>query len=207
MKDLETVEAQIDSQSDEDLLLLLQRGDKNSQAWEELCTRYYTLLTIYAQRILRDFHIAEDVAIDALAKLFRKAHSLRTDSNLRGWLFTTAHHKCLDIKSPQSFRREANDSSFEGSNQASVSPIALKVDSQYTPDDSAQRQERDGFVRAAVGCLPELQRTVIRCHYFEGLSYREIGDKVGKTETACTSLAVRGREELSKVLHFLKADL
>jgi RNA polymerase sigma factor (sigma-70 family) len=47
-----------------------------------------------------------------------------------------------------------------------------------------------------IDSLPGNQPRAIRLHYIEGLSYSEVGKRIGKSEEAVKSLMTRGRESL-----------
>ena len=55
-------------------------------------------------------------------------------------------------------------------------------------------------VRAALAQLPDAQREAILLHRFEGLSFAEIAEHVGLTESAVKVRAHRGYERLRELL-------
>jgi RNA polymerase sigma-70 factor (ECF subfamily) len=63
------------------------------------------------------------------------------------------------------------------------------------PDPGLDRQ-----VRAALAALPEAQREAVVLHRFEGLSFAEIAEAAGVTESAVKVRAHRGYEALRAAL-------
>jgi RNA polymerase sigma-70 factor (ECF subfamily) len=77
----------------------------------------------------------------------------------------------------------------EGEDRSAVDPAA-----------AAERGEIAGRVRAAVDGLPEDQRMAVLLSKYEGLSYRELADAMGRSVPAVKSLLVRARDNLRRTL-------
>jgi RNA polymerase sigma factor (sigma-70 family) len=88
---------------------------------------------------------------------------LRSSENLRGWLFTIAHHKVLDHHRATG-RRPV--------------PVADHPEAPVTQDLG------DGDLWAAVGRLPDKQRGAIALRYLADLPYAEIARRLDCTEAA-----------------------
>ena len=79
------------------------------------------------------------------------------------------------------------------------------TDEGTTPDSVAEpallaAPGLEKVVRAALEQLPEAQREAIVLHRFEGLSYAEIAETAGVTESAVKVRAHRGAETLRVLL-------
>lgn len=66
------------------------------------------------------------------------------------------------------------------------------------PDGSAIRREDAGILTAAVERLSADHQTVLRLRYWEGLSFVEIGDRMGRTPDAVRKLWYRAVERLQQ---------
>ena len=98
------------------------------------------------------------------------------------WLIAIARHKLADH-----FRRL--DSEEHRRLRLVVREIAV------ADGDRVWRltDERDAIVRV-LGTLPPLQRAVLVLRYADGLSVREIGQQLGKSDSAIESLLTRARD-------------
>ena len=65
-------------------------------------------------------------------------------------------------------------------------------------EDGFLEQERRLELLKQIHALPELQREVVYLRAFGNLSFREIGDVLGKTETWARVTFYRGKEQLRK---------
>jgi RNA polymerase sigma-70 factor (ECF subfamily) len=67
-----------------------------------------------------------------------------------------------------------------------------------TPSTQALRQEEAQRLRQAVELLPEPQRQVLLWHHWEGLTFAEIGRRLGRSEDAVRMMFGRALERLGK---------
>lgn len=108
-------------------------------------------------------HHGPDCFQEAVIAALRAYPGLRDASNLRGWLFTIAHHKVLDHHRATSRR-----------------PVPVPD----VPERGLDGIEPDGALWAAVGRLPEKQRGAIALRYLADLPYAQIGLALGCSEAA-----------------------
>lgn len=109
-------------------------------------------------------HDGADCFQEAVLAALRAYPDLRDASNLRGWLFTIAHHKVLDHH-----RARGRRPTLPGDLPEVVAAAPEAV---------------DGALWRAVGRLPEKQRGAIALRYLGDLPYAEIGSALGCSEAA-----------------------
>ncbi|MFY9345381.1 MAG: sigma-70 family RNA polymerase sigma factor, partial [Planctomycetota bacterium] len=80
--------------SDNELMLQIQAGDLG--AFEQLVTRYQTMVHGLAMSILRRPEDAEEATQDAFLKLFRARASFDAARALEPWLLRIAGNACRD---------------------------------------------------------------------------------------------------------------
>jgi RNA polymerase sigma factor (sigma-70 family) len=101
---------------------------------------------------------------EAVISALRAYPDLRDDRNLRGWLFTIAHHKVLDHHRATARR-----------------PLPVPdVPERGTTDGPAL----DDDLWVTVGRLPEKQRGAVALRYLGDLPYADIGVVLGCSEAA-----------------------
>ena len=109
-------------------------------------------------------HQGADCFQEAVLAALRAYPDLRDDRNLRGWLFTIAHHKVLDHHRATARRPQ---------------PVATVPDRGGLDDGPP-----DGDLWHAVGRLPDKQRGAVALRYLGDLPYAEIGVVLGCSEAA-----------------------
>lgn len=121
-------------------------------------------------RVLRDRAQAEEATQEVYLEVWRS--SPRFDAG-RGtalsWLMTIAHRKAVDrVRSVQAQRRR--DTAY-GRREQGVSHDATA--------EEAQRHLDAERVRGALDCLSQAQRGALELAYFDGLTHREVADRLG----------------------------
>lgn len=76
--------------------------------------------------------------------------------------------------------------------------LASMVDPDLTPEDAAIAAEEKEWVGRLVAALPEVQRDALALRYAGGLSSREIGAVIGKSEAATKKLITRSLTSLKE---------
>jgi RNA polymerase sigma factor (sigma-70 family) len=165
-------------EDDDELMLSYVAGDIG--AFDDLYRRYAARVLVFLTRGL-----SREEAADLLQQTFLLLHRSRSDfrpgAGVRPWLFTIA----INVKRQhlRNYRRRR-----ENTAQAESAP-AFAMSHVYG-DDLA------GRVRAAWAELQYEQREVIRLHFMEGLSFREIAEAAGTTVNAVKVRAHRGYVQL-----------
>lgn len=69
-----------------------------------------------------------------------------------------------------------------------------------TPADHCDKNALRTRVEAAISTLPERDRSIVRLYYYEELSFKEIGQVLGVTESRVSQLHTRIKQRLQAVL-------
>lgn len=163
------------------LLVRVRAGD--AIAYRLLVDRHLSSVLAVARRMLRDDAEAEDVAQEAMLRLWRLSAELEVGvAGIGGWLRRVASNLCIDrIRSGR--RTEVTDEV----------PEQVEEAGQLTGLTSMELSSR---VELALRTLPERQRAALTLFHFEGLSQIEVGRKLGVTDEAVESLLARARRAL-----------
>lgn len=181
-----------DSAADRTDLLALQQGDE--AALERLVARWERPLTAFAWRYLRNATDARELALETFVRLHEKRATLRPDTNLSAWLFTTLTNLCHNR---HRWWRRHPSTSLEGGAGGEVIPFA---DDAPTPDANLEQSEALAALDVAIAGLPHDLRTTLLLHHFERLSYREIAGIVGCSERGVETRLYRARQALRVAL-------
>ncbi|MGH9118486.1 MAG: RNA polymerase sigma factor [Acidimicrobiales bacterium] len=130
-------------------------------------------------------HDAADCFQETMISALRAYPALASDSNLRGWLFTIAHHKVIDLARARGRRPLTTDAPPE----------------QAVDDDAAHAViEADGDLWMAVDRLPPKQRMAVVARFVNDLPYADIAAMAGGTEAAARQNVRAGLATLRKVV-------
>ncbi len=183
--------------SEPDLIKRCQNGDV--EAFEQLIEGYEKKIINYCWRMLGNPLDAEDAAQEVFVKVFRFIGSFTGQSSFSTWLYRIASNVCLDLLRKRK-RRPAETVSLNQCN-AEGDEFALPIeDTSPTPYESAQMNEAQRVLTAALEQLGEEQRRVIVLRDIEGLSYDEIAQIINVAPGTVKSRINRARKALQKLL-------
>jgi len=170
---------------DEELIDRVGRGDV--AATQTLVTRKLPRMLALARRLLGDATEAEDVAQEALLRLWKQAGNwVPGRARLDTWLHKVAVNLCYDR-----LRRRRD--------MVDAADIEL-VDDQADPARRLDQTEVSAQVDAALNALPERQKLAIVLCYYQELSNIEAAGLMEVSVDALESLLSRGRRQLRTLL-------
>lgn len=178
---------------DAELLARFAAGDQD--AARELTETLLPGVLRQAWRLLSDQAEAEDVAQEAMLRLWRQAPRWRAgEARVSTWLYRVTRNLCLD----RLRRRKVVAPVDELPEQADPAPGAL--------ERLARGEETRALARAITG-LPDRQREALVLRHFEGLGNPEIAERMGCSVEAVESLLSRARRQLARQLASEDAEL
>jgi RNA polymerase sigma-70 factor (ECF subfamily) len=184
-----------DRARDLDLLHALQRGDDT--ALNLLIDRWEGRLFSFAWRYTRSAADAQDLVAETFVRLYHQCGRLRRDTNLSAWLYTTLANLCHN---QHRWRRRHPTVSLDAASSDGSPAVPAPASDAVPVSESLERTEAAALVSKAVDALPHDLRLTVMLHYFEQLSYREIGDITGCSERGVETRLYRARQQLRKVL-------
>jgi RNA polymerase sigma-70 factor (ECF subfamily) len=161
--------------SPSDLELIARVRERDETAVTAVYDRYAAPLLALAYRLLGDRSDAEDVVLEALARVWREAGRFdATRGSLRAWLTVMVRSRALDLLRAR--RRNERLTTNAARGNESVAGVGTSV---TDPGDPAERDEERRRVLAALAELPAPQREAIELAYYGGLSQSEIAQRLG----------------------------
>lgn len=157
-------ESKQDLPTTELLVSLLARRDK--QAFDLFFRRYYPRAVSFAAAICRDEHMAKDIAMDVFADLWDKPSYFASCRNLDTYFFVTLRNRVVQ------WLRKTVD----------ALPADELLDQLRDIDDieqSAICQELSGWLDKLIGSMPPRQGEVFALRVRDGLTNRDIADRLG----------------------------
>jgi RNA polymerase sigma factor (sigma-70 family) len=180
---------------DESLLVLYANGDPD--AARLLAQRLLPRLVGYSARMLSDRSEAEDIAQEAMLRLWKLAPEWRQgEAKVSTWVYRVAGNLCTDRLRARKRR-----------NVSALDDVA-------EPESGAQpavagliEADRMAALDAALAALPERQREAVVLRHIEGLSNPEIAEILQIGVEAVESLTARGKRALATALSGQRAAL
>jgi len=171
--------------TDDALLVLYANGDR--AAARALTVRLTPMVFSLAARVLNDRAGAEDIAQEAMLRLWKIAPTWRQgDAKVTTWLYRVTSNLCTDC-----LRKRRS---------VGLSEIPEPIDDTPGAEATMQADQRASALRRALRDLPDRQRQAVVLRHLEGLANPEISDIIGVSVEAVESLIARGKKNLTTAL-------
>lgn len=159
------------------------KGDK--EALGELYTTYAKRLLGVCRHYVKDDNSAHDILHDAFIIIFMSIQDLKDESKLEGWMITIVRN--LSLKYLQNTEKEA------------IPLSCLNIEIQEAACEE-QKKIEFGLLLSAIESLPEGNREVFKLSVLEGLSHKEIGERLGINPHSSSSQLFRAKKTLRAML-------
>lgn len=157
--------------------------------FELLFNTWYSRLCSYANGFLKDIDASEEVVQEVMLRIWINREELEIRSSMQSYLFRSVRNGCLNIlkhiniKEEYKSFREREDSALQRSHEEEMMVTELEIK-----------------IREAIDKLPLERRKVFVMSRYDGMTYKEIADKLG--------ISVKTVEnQMGKSLKFLREEL
>lgn len=156
--------------------------------FETLFKSHFKELHSYANTLVRDDLVAEEIVQNLFFKLWEKQENLNIHTSLRAYLYRSTYNESLNYLRHQKVK------------------LKYQQHSEYTMKDRVhnpnqlEAKELERKLHSALNRLPEACRTIFQMSRFEDLKYREIADKL--------NISIKTVEnQMGKALRILRIEL
>lgn len=170
-------------------------ANKDQQAFAELSEKYSALIFSTAFKVLNHYEDTEDVMNEVLTTIWKKADTYKSKKgSLVTWICTTARNRAIDrVRSVQ--RRSALYDRFEEKLEGEV------PEKRSSGRDELYKSDARSVLHNAVVNLSPEQREVIELAYFEGLTQKQIAERIHSPLGTVKARIRRGVERLRSSLN------
>jgi RNA polymerase sigma-70 factor (ECF subfamily) len=158
--------------SDVDLIGRASEGD--ARALEVLYDRYSRVVYSFALRIVGDSQIAEEVLQEVFFRAWQQGSAFKSArGSFITWLLSITHNMAID----EVRRRRRRPQKADSEDPESV--LAAVADSSTDIEEEVWLGSLRETIMEALETLPPAQREAIELAYFQGLTQREIAERLG----------------------------
>lgn len=145
---------------------------------------YEAQLRAFVQKRVQDKATTDDILQQLYLKLYQNCEQLQEVHHLKGWLFQVTRHTVYDF-----FR--------ENSRHQPLDPeVPLQQPEELT---ERNRQEVEALVESLINLLPPEYAEALRLSELEGVSQKEIAERLKISYSGAKSRVQRGREKLKQL--------
>lgn len=159
----------------------IRKGDK--KVFEELFHQYYPGMCSYAESLVKQSEVAEEIVQDVFFNIWKNREKLTIIKGWQGYLYRSVfNHSMMHLRKAK--RELSLDEEWAGK--------YLEADEH--PSEEMDAQELDAALVFALQALPVRTREIFHLSRFEGLKYREIAERLSisvKTVEANMGKALR----------------
>jgi RNA polymerase sigma factor (sigma-70 family) len=179
--------------TDSELVTAVRGGD--DRAFEQLYERYHTRIAAYVRGMVKDQGRAEDVTQEVFFSAVRRMRETERPIAFKPWVYEIARNACID-----QFRRtsRAEELSYDAEGGLASADHVRLVATGPTPDAAVDAKQRLDQLCGAFGGLSDAHHEILVMRELEGLSYREIGERLGMSRPAVESTLFRARRRLTE---------
>ncbi len=138
----------------------------DNKSFERYFKQLFPSLTYYAFKIIRDYDTAKDVVHEAFTKLWENRKNIDTQGNVKSYLYRSVHNLSLNY-----IRDNKKFADIENSPEAGEYPIET--------GDKIETAELEQAIIETIESMPERMKQVFILSRYEGLTYKEISQKLG----------------------------
>ncbi len=150
--------------SDESLINKALDGDE--RAWQQLVSRYQSMLYHYGLRLMGNPDDARDLLQDVLLVLCRNLAQFRGDSSFKTWLFGIANYRAMDMLRKRKPTQDIDDNPN------------LFNDDEPSQESKIYGQQTQKIVQHQLRHLPADQRLVVELRFYQQFTFDEIADQL-----------------------------
>src|SRR5437763_4286890 len=145
--------------------------------------------------MVKDHGRAEDVTQEVFFSALRRMRETERPIAFKPWVYEIAKNACID-----QFRRSrrAEEVSYDADEGLCAADYGRLVSTDAMPEAELESKTNLDHLRGAFGGLSETHHEILVMRELEGLSYREIGERLGMSRPSVETTLFRARRRLTE---------
>lgn len=174
--------------------LVLQAKAGNQASFESLYEKYNSRICLYLTRMVGNDGIGSELTQETFIKVWEALPGLRDDASFTSWIYRIATNVAYSYqKRTQHFQFIPWDTYRENGVEPSLEG----------PEDAVGETE---LMKQALALVSPTYRPYLILYVVEGLSQRQIADRLGKKESSVSKYVSRGKEHLRQIYFRLSRE-
>ncbi len=161
---------------------------RGSEAFEQAFEQHWASIYRLLARMVGDPAEAEDLALEAMYRLYRQQPRMQAGSNVGGWLYRVATN--LGLHSIRSFKRRERYEAAAGASALAEAP-------EDRPHEIVSGEEERRLARQALADMDPRQSELLVMRY-SGMAYKDIAASLHLSTTSIGPLLVRAEREFER---------
>ncbi|MCV9386158.1 RNA polymerase sigma-70 factor [Reichenbachiella ulvae] len=153
--------------SEEEILDRISEDDKS--AFEQIFRLYYTDLSRYCLKYVRDEHVAEELVQEVFINIWDRRHTLSITTSVKAYLFTAVRNRSfnyLKLQIPKEQRK------------IGVEDVLDLTDGSEEREGNMAIEELYSYVQEAIDALPPKCKVIFNLSRSGGMTYKEIAEEL-----------------------------
>jgi len=168
------------------LIAGIQAGNEDS--YNQLFSKYYLVLTVFAKKYVDDLDVAREIVQDFFVHLFEIRKTIVIKTSLKSYLFQSVRNRCLNFNKQVQIRNKH------------LEEFKIKEVDEENPEDKISESELEIKISELVNNLPPRCKKIFRLSRMDGKKNKEIAHSL--------NISIRTVEtQISKALKFLRTEL
>jgi RNA polymerase sigma-70 factor (ECF subfamily) len=177
----------------------IQKGDQAS--FKILYQEYYPILCYYANRLLNDHFLAEEVVQDIFVRVWEMRSGIFSQGNsLKTYLYRSVHTRCLNLLKHQKTRKASMIRHF--SSEAWIS-IAENYGFDEFLIEKIDSEDMEETLEKMIEELPAQCRDIFRKSRMDNMTNEEIAEQTGISINTVRTQIYRALQKLKKGLYLI----
>jgi RNA polymerase sigma factor (sigma-70 family) len=179
--------------TDHDLVQAVRAGDDH--AFERLYHRYHRRISAYIFGMVHDHGRAEDLTQEVFVSALRRMRQTDRPIAFKPWIYEIAKNACIDA-----FRRtkRAEEVSIDADGGLAAADHGKLASISPSLDATVEGKQQLDDLCGAFGGLSDAHHQILVMRELEGLSYREIGERLDMSRPSVESTLFRARRRLTE---------
>ncbi|MCK3683901.1 RNA polymerase sigma-70 factor [Maribellus sp. YY47] len=171
-----------------DRLILNELQKHNKKVFEAIFYEYHQALLRFAERIVFNKDVCEDIVQSVFISLWENAGSVEIQKSLKSWLYQAVRYKGL------TYLRNMNIY-----DKHKLIYLEYEI-SELIESEAQDPSELTKKINIAIETLPSEMQKIFRMKYLDGLKVREIAEQFNISENTVKTQLMRAKTSLREVL-------
>ncbi|HWH95725.1 MAG TPA: sigma-70 family RNA polymerase sigma factor [Baekduia sp.] len=181
--------------TDHDLVQAVRAGDDH--AFERLYERYHRRISAYIFGMVHDHGRAEDLTQEVFVNALRRMRQTDRPIVFKPWIYEIAKNASIDAFRRSKRAEEISIDAQDGHGLALADHGKLHATG-VSPQAAVEGKQELDHLCGAFGGLSDVHHQILVMRELEGLSYREIGERLGMSRPSVESTLFRARRRLTE---------